>query len=235
MSGGAPTIQIPRWIQLVGLPDSGADRAPDRREGLSRGLPVPRRGADRAPARPAGALPGTAPDPARLLHRDRLPQLRGRAGRCRDRRECDRHRPDAVGCQSDRQSTLRAESGRPPQTGFERDVDRLQVWLDTHHLERVDVKKQGPDFAQSIKGKDVEKYTTDVIDFLRGRSDLDLPADLRARADPRRLDLHAARHEPAERAALDRRFPPRAGPARADRPAWSGPSPATCAGRCCSR
>src|SRR5215216_3596403 len=39
-------------------PDSGADRAPGRREGLSRGLPVPGRRIDRAPARPAGARPG---------------------------------------------------------------------------------------------------------------------------------------------------------------------------------
>src|SRR5262249_14445348 len=63
---------------------------------------------------------------------------------------------------------LTTESGHPPQTGFERDVDRFQVWLDTHHLQRIDVKRQGTDFAQSIKGKDVEKYTTDAIDFLRG-------------------------------------------------------------------
>jgi predicted PurR-regulated permease PerM len=65
-------------------------------------------------------------------------------------------------------SYLTTESGQPPQTGFERDVDRLQLWLDRHHLQRIDIKRQGTDFAQSIKTKDVEKYSTDAIDFLRG-------------------------------------------------------------------
>src|SRR5215211_7217320 len=63
---------------------------------------------------------------------------------------------------------LTTESGQPPQTGFELDVDRLQHWLDTHHLERIDIEKQGQDFADNIQGKDVEKYTSDVIDFVRG-------------------------------------------------------------------
>jgi predicted PurR-regulated permease PerM len=105
---------------------------------------------------------------------------------------------------------LTTESGRPPQTGFERDVDRLQVWLDTHHLERVDVKKQGTDFAQSIKGKDVEKYTTDVIDFLRGAAIsifqlifalvLILVVSIYMLLDMSRL-----------KAGIDRRFPPTRG------------------------
>jgi predicted PurR-regulated permease PerM len=63
---------------------------------------------------------------------------------------------------------LTTESGQPLQTGFERDVDRLQLWLDAHHLERIDIRQQGQDLAQNIQGQDVEKYTSDVIDFLRG-------------------------------------------------------------------
>ena len=63
---------------------------------------------------------------------------------------------------------LTSESGQPPQTGFEQDVDRFQLWLDTHHLERIDIRQQGQDFAENIQGQDVEKYTTEVIDFLRG-------------------------------------------------------------------
>ena len=63
---------------------------------------------------------------------------------------------------------LTTESGQPPRTGFEHDVDRLQRWLDTHHLERIDIEKQGEDFADNIQGQDVEKYTSEVIDFVRG-------------------------------------------------------------------
>ena len=102
MPAGAPTIQIPRWIQLVGVPIARADRAPDRREGLSRGLPLPRRRADRAAARSAGARPGEALDSARVVYCDRLPQLCRRAGRRRVRHRLDRRRPDGIGCQSDR-------------------------------------------------------------------------------------------------------------------------------------
>jgi predicted PurR-regulated permease PerM len=63
---------------------------------------------------------------------------------------------------------LTSESGQPPQTGFEQDVDRFQLWLDTHHLESVDIREQGQDLAENIQGQDVEKYTTEVIDFVRG-------------------------------------------------------------------
>ena len=63
---------------------------------------------------------------------------------------------------------LTSESGQPLQTGFEQDVDRLQHWLDTHHLERIDIRQQGQDFADNIQGQDVEKYTSTAIDFVRG-------------------------------------------------------------------
>ena len=65
-------------------------------------------------------------------------------------------------------SYLTKDDGQTSQTGFEQDVDRFQSWLDTHHLERVDIRKQGQDFAENIKGQDVEKYTSKAIDFARG-------------------------------------------------------------------
>jgi predicted PurR-regulated permease PerM len=105
---------------------------------------------------------------------------------------------------------LTTDSGQPPQTGFERDVDRFQLWLDTHHLERVDIRKQGQDAAESIKGKDVEKYTTQAIDFLRGAAIsifqlifslvLILVVSIYMLLDLRRL-----------MGGIDRRFPPKPG------------------------
>ena len=47
-----PRIQIPRWIQLVGLPLAPALAWVVAGAVASRGVPVPRRGADRAAARP---------------------------------------------------------------------------------------------------------------------------------------------------------------------------------------
>src|SRR5213075_2044432 len=60
------------------------------------------------------------------------------------------------------------EHGQPAQTHAERDVDRLQVWLNHHGLRRVKIRKQLNDFVNSIKTKDVQKYTSRVIDFVEG-------------------------------------------------------------------
>ena len=164
---GAPTIQIPRWIQLVGLPILALIV-----------LLIVGKVFHAVFLFIVAALIALLLEPlVRSLERLRIPRgfsiaivyLSFAAALAAvliavgvlvvDRTQSAANRID---------SYLTTESGQPAQTGFERDVDRFQVWLDTHHLERIDVKKQGTDFAQNIKGKDVEKYTTDVIDFLRG-------------------------------------------------------------------
>ena len=63
---------------------------------------------------------------------------------------------------------LTVEHGQTGQTGFEQNVDDLQLWLNDHGLERVDVRKQGNEIANDFKNADVEKYTSQAIDFLRG-------------------------------------------------------------------
>jgi predicted PurR-regulated permease PerM len=60
------------------------------------------------------------------------------------------------------------EHGQARQTHAERDVDRLQRWLNHHHLGRVRIRKQANDFLNNIKTKDVQKYTTQVINFVEG-------------------------------------------------------------------
>src|SRR5262245_4154214 len=167
MSGGAPTIQIPRWIQLVGIPILALIA-----------LLIVGKVFHAVFLFIVAALIALLLEPlVRSLERLRIPRgfsiaivyLSFAAALAVvviavsviviDRTQSAANRID---------NYLTTESGQPPQTGFERDVDRLQLWLDRHHLERIDVKRQGTDFAQNIKGKDVEKYTTDVIDFLRG-------------------------------------------------------------------
>jgi predicted PurR-regulated permease PerM len=60
------------------------------------------------------------------------------------------------------------ESGHPKETGASQDLARLQVWLDTHHLRRIKVERQGQKFLNSIGTKDVEKYTTKALNWAEG-------------------------------------------------------------------
>jgi predicted PurR-regulated permease PerM len=60
------------------------------------------------------------------------------------------------------------ESGHPRETGASHDLARLQVWLDRHHLQRIRVERQGQKFLNSIGTKDVEKYTTKALNWAEG-------------------------------------------------------------------
>ena len=146
MSGGTPTIQIPRWIQLVGLPVLALIAI------LLAGkvfhavfLFI------------VAGLIALLLDPlVRALERLRIPRgfsiaivyLSFAAALAvvaiavgvivSDQTQSAANRIDAY---------LTNEDGQTSQTGFEQDVDRLQQWLDTHHVERVDIRQQGQDFA----------------------------------------------------------------------------------------
>jgi predicted PurR-regulated permease PerM len=61
-----------------------------------------------------------------------------------------------------------SDRGQPPRTDAERDLDRLQIWLDDHGLERIKVRKQGQEFLNNVGTKDVQKYTTKAIDWAEG-------------------------------------------------------------------
>ena len=58
--------------------------------------------------------------------------------------------------------------GQSRRTHADRDVDRLQSWLDHHHLGRIRIRKQAQHFVDNIRGKDVQKYTQDAIKFVEG-------------------------------------------------------------------
>src|SRR5439155_9295194 len=65
-------------------------------------------------------------------------------------------------------SYLTTEHGQPSQTHAERDIDRLQVWLNHHGLRRSKIRKQLTDCVDNIRTKGVQKYTTRVVDFVEG-------------------------------------------------------------------
>jgi predicted PurR-regulated permease PerM len=59
-------------------------------------------------------------------------------------------------------------NGRTGQVAADRDVDRLQVWLDDHNLGSIHVQKRGHELVRDIRKHDVGKYTNKVVDFLEG-------------------------------------------------------------------
>jgi len=65
-------------------------------------------------------------------------------------------------------SYFTVEHGQSRQTHAERDLDRLQLWLDRHHLKQVKIRKQGQDFLDNIGAKDVQKYTSKAISWAEG-------------------------------------------------------------------
>jgi predicted PurR-regulated permease PerM len=65
-------------------------------------------------------------------------------------------------------SYFTVESGRLHETGATQDLARFQHWLNTHHLKRIQVEKQGQKFLNSIGTKDVEKYTTKALNWAEG-------------------------------------------------------------------
>ena len=59
-------------------------------------------------------------------------------------------------------------AGHPSETGAAHDLAHFQHWLDTHRLRRIQVEKQGTKFLNSIGTKDVEKYTTRALNWAEG-------------------------------------------------------------------
>jgi predicted PurR-regulated permease PerM len=53
-------------------------------------------------------------------------------------------------------------------TGAEHDIDRLQEWLDTHGLERIQIQKQATDWADNLGAGEISKYTQDAVSFAQG-------------------------------------------------------------------
>ena len=72
-----------------------------------------------------------------------------------------------------RSATSRADDyvtveGAGGKTGAEQDIDRLQHWLDTHRLERIQIQKQATDWADNLGAGEISNYTQDALQFAQG-------------------------------------------------------------------
>jgi predicted PurR-regulated permease PerM len=58
--------------------------------------------------------------------------------------------------------------GATGQTSADRDVDRLQHWLNTHRLRSVKVQARGHRLVRQIRQRDIGKYTHKIVTFVEG-------------------------------------------------------------------
>jgi predicted PurR-regulated permease PerM len=104
------------------------------------------------------------------------------------------------------------EHGRAHTTHADRDVDRFQHWLKTHHLGGIKVRKQGHDFVDKVRKKDISKYTGKVIDFVEGAA-IGTIKFLFSFVLVVVVSIYMLLDMPRLARAMDRRFPPHPGSA----------------------
>jgi predicted PurR-regulated permease PerM len=102
--------------------------------------------------------------------------------------------------------------GQPREVDADRDVDRLQRWLNTHHLSSVKVQERGHKAVQRIRERDVGKYTSRVIDFVEGAA-ISIGKTLFALVLLIVISIYMLLDMPRFMRTVDRRFPPREGEA----------------------
>ena len=101
-------------------------------------------------------------------------------------------------------------SGRTHQTGADQDLASFQHWLNAHHLRQIHVEKSGHKFLNSIGTKDVEKYTTKALNWAEGAG-LAVVTLLFSALLVVVVSIYMLLDMPRLKAAVDRRFPPRPG------------------------
>jgi predicted PurR-regulated permease PerM len=92
----------------------------------------------------------------------------------------------------------------------DRDVDRFQHWLDTHHLRQINVQQRGHKTVSQIRRKDVGRYTTQVVNFVEGAA-ISVGKLLFGLVLLVVISIYMLLDLPRLQAGVDRRFPPRPG------------------------
>ena len=98
--------------------------------------------------------------------------------------------------------------GQPRQVDADRDVNRLQRWLNTHRLSSVKVQERGHRIVRQIREKDVGKYTSRVVDFVEGAA-ISIGKTLFALVLLIVISIYMLLDMQRFSNAVDRRFPPR--------------------------
>ncbi len=112
---------------------------------------------------------------------------------------------------ADRADAYVTEENATGQTDAELDIDNLQTWLDDHGLERIQVRKQVNDWISGLSAGEVSGYAQNAFEFARGAAFsvvlllfsfvLVVVISVYMLLDMQRLER-----------AIDSRFPPHGGP-----------------------
>ena len=102
------------------------------------------------------------------------------------------------------------DHGRPPRTDAERDVVRLQSWLNRNHLQSIKIQKQALDFLHNAGSKDVTKYTSKAISWAEGAA-ISVVSLLFSTVLIIVISIYMLLDMPRLARTVDRRFPPRPG------------------------
>ena len=101
-------------------------------------------------------------------------------------------------------------NGQTGQVDAARDVDRLQHWLNTHGLGSIHVQERGHDLVRDIRQHDVGKYTNKVVDFLEGAA-VSIGKLLFSAIVVLVVSIYMLLDFPRLARAINRRFPPHEG------------------------
>ena len=103
-------------------------------------------------------------------------------------------------------------NGRTGQVAADRDVDRLQHWFDTHRLGGIHVQNKGHRLVRDIRRHNVGKYTHKVVSFAEGAA-ISIGKLIFSAIIILVASIYMLLDLPRLARAIDRRFPPRSGSA----------------------
>src|SRR5213080_5002271 len=101
-------------------------------------------------------------------------------------------------------------NGRTGQVAADRDVNRLQHWLDTHRLGSIHIQQRGHKLVRDIRKRDVGKYTNKVVRFAEGAA-ISIGKLLFSAIIILVASIYMLLDFPRLQRAIDRRFPPEPG------------------------
>ena len=96
------------------------------------------------------------------------------------------------------------------QTAAETNIDDLQAWLDDHGLQRIQIKQRANDWLNSLGAGEVSRYAQDVISFVEGAA-LSFALLLLAIVLIVVISVYMLLYMPRFERAVDTRFPPQSG------------------------